>query len=355
MRVLVDHLRCRRPIERYRLRAERLGKPQQVDPAVAFALGEPEQLRRLDIDCRPVGIERIRHALAGTHELLGLLVRPDRDKDAVAREPGTRSWNGTARRAHRDVHAIRHAPQREFAQGHQVGLAEKPLDGGRDLIGDIDLAGLQPRDQVVRRKVDQLDFVRLFEYPVGHRLALAHARDLGNDVIQALEVLDIDGGPHVNAGIEDFLDVLPALGMTRRRIAAGQVGMRKLVDQQDGRSTAQRGIEVEFLADDVAIADGQRRQLLEPFHQPLGLDPAMRLDIADDDLAADCLRTPCRFQHRVSLADACGSAEENVQAAAPGAGLFCADLGEQLVRVGARVDHELAYRQSLIVEHRARD
>ena len=56
-----------------------------------------------------------------------------------------------------------------------------------------------------------------------------------------------------------------------------------------------------------------------------------------------------RFQHRVGLADARGGAEENAQAPAPGAGLFCADLGEQLVRVGARVDHELAYSRSLTV------
>ena len=205
-----------------------------------------------------------------------------RSRASQGREPGT------GPRAARTAASTRSATRRSASsrRAMRLGLRKNRSMADRDLVRDIDLAGLQPRDQVVRRQVDQLHLVRLLEYPVGHRLALAHARDLGDDVIQALEVLDVDGGPHVDAGVEDFLDVLPALGMTRRRIAAGQVGMRKLVNQQDGRSPAQRGIEVEFLADDVAIADGQRRQPLEPFHQPLGLDPAVRLDIADDDFAA---------------------------------------------------------------------
>ena len=79
VRVFVDRLRSRRPIKRHGLRAERFREPQQVDPAIALAFRQPEQLRRLDIDRRPFGVERIRHALAGAHELLGLLVRPDRD------------------------------------------------------------------------------------------------------------------------------------------------------------------------------------------------------------------------------------------------------------------------------------
>ena len=84
----------------------------------------------------------------------------------------------------------------------------------------VDLAGAQPRQQVVRRQVDQLDFIGLVENAVRQGLALSHAGDLRDQVIETLEVLNIDGRPHVDAGIEQLLDVLPAFRMPRRRLAA---------------------------------------------------------------------------------------------------------------------------------------
>ncbi len=46
----------------------------------------------------------------------------------------------------------------------------------------------------------------------------------------------------VDAGVEQFLDVLPALGVAR----AGRVGVRQLVDQDQRRLARQRGVEVEL-------------------------------------------------------------------------------------------------------------
>ena len=268
-----------------------------------------------------------------------------------ARAPGS----GRQRRRARRHPRVGHAPQRELAQGHQVRLAEESLDGGRDFVGNVDLAGREPCNQVVGRQVDQFHLVRLLEDPVGHGLALAHAGDLRDDVVQALEMLDVDGGPDVDAGIEQFLDVLPALGVARRRIAAGQVGVRQLVDQQDRRTAPQRGIEVELVANDSAISDRHRREPLEPFHQPLGLDPPVRLDVADDDFGSARLRAPRRFQHGVGLADARGRAEENAQAATPGARFFRPDLRQQFVRVRTRFIHASAYAHRFRAVNRARD
>ena len=77
---------------------------------------------------------------------------------------------------------------------------------------------------------------------VGHRLAHAHARDLRHDVVQALDVLDVDGGVDVDAGVQQLLDVQVALGVA----AARGVGVRELVDQDQLRPPLERGVDVEL-------------------------------------------------------------------------------------------------------------
>ena len=89
---------------------------------------------------------------------------------------------------------------------------------------------------------------------------------------------------------EQFLDVLPSLGMA----AARNVGVGIFVDQQQTRPAGERRVEVEFLHDLVAIDDRLARQDFEAFHQRLGLAPAVRFDEADDDVAALRLRRSAR-------------------------------------------------------------
>ena len=103
---------------------------------------QPQQLRRLDVDDGPFGVQRVGDALAGTHDLLGLGVRTDGDEHAVARHPGARCPVRERRRARGRVDAIGDATQRELAQRDQVRLAEETLDRGRDLLRHVDLAGL---------------------------------------------------------------------------------------------------------------------------------------------------------------------------------------------------------------------
>ena len=67
------------------------------------------------------------------------------------------------------------------------------------LLGDIDLALLQPLDQVVGREVDQFDGVGAVEHLVRHGLAHPHMRDLRDHVVEAFDVLDVDGGVDVDA------------------------------------------------------------------------------------------------------------------------------------------------------------
>ena len=137
-------------------------------------------------------------------------------------------------------------------------------------------------------------------------------------------MLDVERGPHVDAGGEQFVDVLPALGMA----AAGHVGVGVFVDQQQARPARQRRVEIELLHDLVAIDDRLARQELEAFDQLLGLAAAVRFDQAGDDIASARLLGARGGQHGVGLADAGRGAEKNLQMPAP----FL--LGESKQRVG---------------------
>ena len=114
------------------------------------------------------------------------------------------------------------------------------------LLRHVDPALAQPLQQIVGRQVDQLDLVGLVEHAVGHGLELAHAGDLRHDVAERLEVLHVEGRVDVDAGVEQLLDVLPALRVARRRIAAADVGVRELIDQQQLRLARERGVEIEL-------------------------------------------------------------------------------------------------------------
>ena len=67
--------------------------------------------------------------------------------------------------------------------------------------------------------------------------------DLRDDVVQALDVLDVDGGVDVDAVAEQLLDIEIALGVA----AAGRVGVGELVDQHDLRTARDDGVEVHLL------------------------------------------------------------------------------------------------------------
>jgi hypothetical protein len=56
--------------------------------------------------------------------------------------------------------------------------------------------------------------------------------DLGDDVVEALDVLDIDRGIDVDAVAQQFGDVEIAL----RVPAAGRIGVREFIDQRDRRA-----------------------------------------------------------------------------------------------------------------------
>ena len=150
------------------------------------------------------------------------------------------------------------------------------------LLRDVNLAFLQACDEILGREIDQLDGIGAVEDEVRHGLADADPRDLGDDVVEAVDVLDVDGRVDVDAVVQDLLDVEVALGMA----AAGSVGVGKLVDQHDLRAAGEDGVEVHLLEALAPVLDLPARDDLEAFEQCLGLLPAMRLDHPGDDIVA---------------------------------------------------------------------
>ena len=131
---------------------------------------------------------------------------------------------------HLVVDALGGVPERELAERRQVAGREVAGEGALGGAAEVDLALLETLDQVLGRQVDELDLVGALEDAVGDGLAHAHAGDLRDDVVQALEVLDVDRGVDVDARPRaELVDV----GDSAWVAAAVDVGVRELVDEHD--------------------------------------------------------------------------------------------------------------------------
>ena len=187
--------------------------------------------------------------------------------------------------------------------------------------------------QLVGRQIDELDLVGAGEHAIGHGLAHVDAGDLRDDIVQAFEVLHVDGRVDVDARGDQLVDILPALGMARARM----VRVRELIDDEQLRLPGQCAIEIEFRQRDAAMLEVHRRQDFQTFEQCLGFGTTVQLDIADHDIDTVGALATRGFEHRVALADAGGGAEENAQAPAPRARFVVLHAREQSVRIGAMV------------------
>ena len=134
------------------------------------------------------------------------------------------------------------------------------------------------------------------------------ARD---DVGQALEVLDVQGGLHVDARDQQFLDVLPALGW--REPGALVWASSSTMISWAGGPAPRRGPSPRST---IAPAHDAPRQHFEAARQRFGLVAAVGLDQPDDDVDALVAQQARPLQHRVGLADARRRAEKDQQSAA---------------------------------------
>ena len=168
------------------------GQPQRVGDAVALLLAELQAAPAFDVERRPGRMQPIGQSLGVAHQTGGARVLADADENALAGGPGP----GNGARLHLGeqllVDPLGGAAQRQLAKRGQVGRREEVLQRPLGLLGDVDLAFLEALDQIVGRQIDQLDGVGAIENRIRNGLAHADVGDLRDDVVQALDVLDVD-------------------------------------------------------------------------------------------------------------------------------------------------------------------
>ena len=231
------------------------------------------------------------------------------------------------------VYTVCRAPQRQFAQGHEVALAKEVLHGAVGLLRHVDFAGLEARQQFVGRQVNQYQFVGSVEHAVGHGLPHAGSGDAAHHIVQALDVLHIHRGVHVDTRDEQLLYVLAALGVA----AAHRVAVCQFVNQNELRLALQGGVKVKFAQRAATVVDLAQRQLLQPFEQAGGFFAAVCLDQAHHHIHALRLLLARRLQHGVGFAHAGACAKKDLELAALRLAVFRFHLRQQGIGVRAVV------------------
>ena len=173
-------------------------------------------------------------------------------------------------------------PERDLAQGGQVLDPEEVVERRLDPLARVDLPGEQALDQRLRRDVDQHDLVRDADHGIGDRLAHADAGELADLVVEALEVLDVDGREDIDPGVEHVLNILIALLVLDTR----RVGVRELVDQTQLGIAIEDPRQVHLLERRVAIAHTPARDHFEPLGLLERLRAPVRLEVPDHDVPA---------------------------------------------------------------------
>ena len=190
-----------------------------------------EPVLRDYVDGDEISFRALRDAGGAAYEPLAVAGAGEGDEHALARLPRLLDPVPAPVLGEALVDPIGEPGERELAQRGQVAGPEVVGERGVDPLGRVDVAACEPVAERDRGEIDELQLVRATHDLVRDRLALLDGCDLLDDVVQRLEVLDVQGRDDVDPGLEQLLDVLPALLVAR----AGDVGVRELVDERDLR------------------------------------------------------------------------------------------------------------------------
>ena len=246
-------------------------------------------------------------ARAGADELgVGVAPPAGRHEHTLAR-PQARG--GAVELGRRD---LRELVQDEGPQRREVADREEAVERLVDALGAVDQAARDALAQRCRAQVDELDLVGLVQQAVGERLSHLDARQRADAAAEALEVLDVDRRPDVDAMCQQGVDVVVALGPRRvRRVRVGE-----LVDDRDARPALDQPVDVGLRLGPAARSVAHDRRVLEAARALLGRDAAVRLEVADHDVGALLGGQARVAEHLVGLADAGGRAQVDAQESA---------------------------------------
>ena len=128
-------------------------------------------------------------------------------------------------------HPVRRPPQCDFPQRRQIFHAKEAAERFLRLPLSVNQTLVQTLNQLLRLQIDQLHLIRFIEHRIRNPLADGDPGDRSDDIVQTFQMLDIDGGIHVDPGFQQFINILIPFEMT----APGSVGVRQLVDQDQLR------------------------------------------------------------------------------------------------------------------------
>ncbi len=286
------------------------------------------QGRCLNVNRMPDAAQLRRQPRGGTHQLLITPAVTDTEQDGVAGMPDLLQALVVAPGAHLGVNAVGGAPESQLAQGDQVALAEKVLDSALGLAAHIDLALVQALTKIVRGQVHQHHVVGGVKKGIRHGLPHLDPGHAAHHIVQALQMLHVEGGKDVNARLKQLIDILPAL----RVAGAGGVGVGQLIHQDQRRSPGQRPVEVELCQTPPPMVSDVERQDRQVFQHRRCLLTAVGLNHARHDIQP--LRPqPLRFgEHSEGFAYPRAGPEKDLQPAA----MRAAGLLQQAIGIGTQ-------------------
>ena len=198
------------------------------------------------------------------------------------------------------VHLVRQPQHCQLAQRGEVPDPEVVAQCGIHFFRRIDIAVRHSPLKSLRRHVHQLDLIRPAHHFVGHRFMLGDAGDLLDNVVDRLQMLDVDGGDDVDAGVEQIFDVLPALLVLR----SWHVGVGEFVDKRHLRGTRNHRGGVHLGERRVPVGHRLARDDFQVLEQVLCARTFVAFDIANHHVGATLAPAPGFAEHRVGLADA---------------------------------------------------
>ena len=158
-----------------------------------------------------------------------------------------------------------------------------------------------------------------------------HPGDLGNDIVEAVEVLDIQGRVYVYPFIEYLLDVLVAFRVARPRC----IGMGKFIDKYQLGMGGEDCIEIHLRDRHIPVLYHLPGDDREPFNQCFCLSPAMRLNVPDFYINSLILPEVRCLQHLVRLSYPGNVTKENFEFAPVLLPLFTLYMGKKSIGVRA--------------------
>jgi hypothetical protein len=142
--------------------------------------------------------------------------------------------------------------------------------------------------------------IRLGERGIREAFAYFHVGGPLHGIIQAFQMLHVQGRDDVDARRQDVLHVLVALGIT----AAGRVGMRQFIHQRDLRTARKERIDIHLFHLDASVLRSAHRDALQALDQARRVFAAMGFDHRDDHVDAFGLQAMGLLERLVGLAHA---------------------------------------------------